>query len=173
MIKSILLMIGLMISNVFFSQSTSEIVDVISTRRIENSEDKDAQNYIAKYLTDFFDKTYEKPNGFYLVIEQKKSDNKNTLEIENTPFLTSNDIKNIILNKNGDKFPTILFEFNQTGSIKLKKITSENFGNGIAIIVDKKIITMPMITAEISNGNLEYNSTLPYNETEIIVNKLK
>ncbi|MEA1848007.1 hypothetical protein U9K52_03685 [Chryseobacterium sp. MHB01] len=171
--KHTLLIIGIMVSSLCFSQNTSEVVDVINNGKVENNEDRDTQNYIAEYLTSFFDKTYEKPDGFYLVIEQKTPNNKNTLEIESISFLNSTDIKNIILNKNGNKYPTVLFELNETGSRKLKKITSENFGNGIAIIVDKKIITMPMIVAEISDGKLEYNSILPYNETELIVNKLK
>ncbi|KUJ52227.1 hypothetical protein [Chryseobacterium sp. JAH] len=91
--KHILLILGIIISNSFFSQNTSEVVDVGNNERFENNEDKDAQNYIAGYLTDFFDKTYEKPNGLYLVIEQRNPSNRNTLEIENVPFLTSTDIK--------------------------------------------------------------------------------
>ena len=59
------------------------------------------------------------------------------------------------------------------GVKKLRKITSNNIGNGIALIIDKKIITMPMISEKISTGQLEYNSMIPYNETEKLTNKLK
>lgn len=93
MMKRTLLVIGIMASNLFFSQNTSEVVDIVGNGKIENNENKDAQNYIALYLNDFFDKTYEKPDGFYLVIEQKTPDNRNTLKIESIPFLTSTDIK--------------------------------------------------------------------------------
>lgn len=171
--KYTLLIVGIFISNILFSQNTSEIVDVIPDGEIKEEQNIEAQKYIAEYLNNFFSKKHERINGFYLVIEQKKQNNRNTLEIENIPFLTSKDIKDIMLIKNGDKYPTVSFQFNNTGTSKLQKVTSKNFGNGIAIIIDKEIITMSMISSDIQDGKFEYNSVLPYSETEILIKKLK
>jgi Preprotein translocase subunit SecD len=170
--KYTLLVIGIFTSCTVFSQNTSEIVDVYD-EKIKDKQNTEAQTYIAEYLTNFFSKKHERINGFYLVVEQRRQNNRNTLEMENIPFLTSKDIKDIVLIKNGDKYPTVSFQFNNIGTSKLQKVTSQNIGNGISIIIDKTIITMPMIFSEIQDGKIEYHSNLPYNETEILIKKLR
>ena len=77
------------------------------------------------------------------------------------------------MKSNGDKFPTVLFEFKKKGSNILKNITTRNIGGGIALIVDKKIIIMQMITEGNLTGKIEYNSMNNYEETEKIIKKLK
>lgn len=171
--KTNLLIITLLISTLGFSQNTNEVVDVVVNGKIETQESKNSQNYVATYLRDFFSKFYEKANGFYLVTEQKTTNNRNTLNIENTAFLSPKDLKKIILKSNGDKFPTVLFEFKKKGSNILKNITTRNIGGGIALIVDKKIIIMQMITEGNLTGKIEYNSMNNYEETEKIIKKLK
>ena len=167
------LTLGIFTSVLSFSQNKTEVVDVVVNGKIETQEDKEAQNYTANYLTNFFENTYEKANGFYLVVEQKTKNNRNSLKIDDLPFISSKDIKNITLKSNGNKYPTVIFELNKKGNKKLTEISSNNIGNGIALIIDKKIITMPMITEKMFEGKIEYNSNLNFGETEKLTKKLK
>ena len=95
------------------------------------------------------------------------------MKIDDLPFISSKDIKNITLKSNGNKYPTVIFELNKKGNKKLTEISSNNIGNGIALIIDKKIITMPMITEKMFEGKIEYNSNLNFGETEKLTKKLK
>ena len=167
------LTLGIFTSVLSFSQNKTEVVDVVVNGKIETQEDKEAQNYTANYLTNFFENTYEKANGFYLVVEQKTKNNRNSLKIDDLPFISSKDIKNITIKSNGNKYPTVIFELNKKGNKKLTEISSNNIGNGIALIIDKKIITMPMITEKMFEGKIEYNSNLNFGETEKLTKKLK
>lgn len=171
--RKIAIILGITSSYLLFSQNRTDVVDVVVDGKIETQKDKELQNYMLNYLRNFLYSEYEKENGFYLVVEQKTLNNQNSLKIDDLPFLSSLDIKDIILKDNGKNYPTVIFKFKDKGVKKLRKITSNNIGNGIALIIDKKIITMPMISEKISTGQLEYNSMIPYNETEKLTNKLK
>lgn len=171
--RKIAIILGITSSYLLFSQNRTDVVDVAIDGKIETQEEKELQNYMLSYLRKFIDNKYEKENGFYLVVEQKTHNNQNSLKMDDLPFLSSLDIKDIILKDNGKNYPTVIFKFKDKGVEKLRKITSNNIGNGIALIIDKKIITMPMISEKISTGQLEYNSMIPYNETEKLTNKLK
>ena len=171
--RKIAIILGITSSYLLFSQNRTDVVDVVVDGKIETQKDKELQNYMLNYLRNFLYSEYKKENGFYLVVEQKTLNNQNSLKIDDLPFLSSLDIKDIILKDNGKNYPTVIFKFKDKGVKKLRKITSNNIGNGIALIIDKKIITMPMISEKISTGQLEYNSMIPYNETEKLTNKLK
>ena len=172
--KRAALIFGIITSTLSFSQNNSEIVDVVVNGKVQSQEEKDAQNYVANYLTNFFEKTYEKENGFYLVSEQKTQNNRrNSLKMDEFPFLYSKDIKKVTLKSNGNKFPTVIFELKKKATEKLSKLTSNNIGNGIALIIDKKIIAMPMISQNISDGKIEYNSMINYEETQKLLKKIK
>ena len=171
--RKIAIILGITSSYLLFSQNRTDVVDVVVDGKIETQKDKELQNYMLNYLRNFLYSEYEKENGFYLVVEQKTHNNQNSLKMDDLPFLSSLDIKDIILKDNGKNYPTVIFKFKDKGVKKLRKITSNNIGNGIALIIDKKIITMPMISEKISTGQLEYNSMIPYNETEKLTNKLK
>jgi preprotein translocase subunit SecD len=172
--KKAALILGIITSTLSFSQNNSEVVDVVVNGKIQTEDDTETQNYIANYLTNFFEKTYEKTNGFYLVSEQKTQNNRrNSLKMDEFPFLVSKDIKKVTLKSNGNKFPTVIFEFKKKASEKLNELTSNNIGNGIALIIDKKIITMPMISKNISNGKIEYNSSINFEETQNLTEKIK
>lgn len=171
--RKIAIILGITSSYLLFSQNRTDVVDVVVDGKIETQKDKELQNYMLNYLRNFLYSEYEKENGFYLVVEQKTHNNQNSLKMDDLPFLSSLDIKDIILKDNGKNYPTVIFKFKDKGVKKLRKITSNNIGNGIALIIDKKIITLPMISEKISTGQLEYNSMIPYNETEKLTNKLK
>ncbi|MEZ5690363.1 MAG: protein translocase subunit SecD [Rickettsiales bacterium] len=49
--------------------------------------------------------------------------------------------------------PVVAFRFNHAGARKFATITSENIGKPFAVILDKKVITAPVIRSAILNGN--------------------
>ena len=48
--------------------------------------------------------------------------------------------------------PVVSFEFNNKGGRKFGKITTENIGKRLAIVLDKKIISSPNIREPITGG---------------------
>lgn len=52
-----------------------------------------------------------------------------------------------------DRLPAVSIQFKDTGKDKFAKITKENIGKPVAILLDGYPITMPTVQAEIANGN--------------------
>ena len=64
-------------------------------------------------------------------------------------------------------------KFKSESAEKLKEITANNINKRMALIVDKKIIIMPLIASEIPDGKLQISGPLTVEEIKSIVNKLK
>ncbi len=83
----------------------------------------------------------------------KLSDIRNSYElpIDKKPLLSGNFLTDINVSYNQGK-PIINFKLDKIGSKKFAKITRENIGKMLAMVLDNKIITVPRISNEISDG---------------------
>ena len=147
-----------------------EIFEEINQIQEEN---QTKQNKEASYLTKFFDTKFEKPDGFYLVTENIINKEERKLELEEKPSFTPNDIEEIKSSYNDLGNLIIDIKFKVYSAKKLKEITAKNINKGMAIIVDKKMITMPIISSEIPDGKLQISGMFTVEEIKNIVNKLK
>ncbi|MBN8623231.1 MAG: DUF2059 domain-containing protein [Flavobacteriales bacterium] len=148
-------------------------VDVFEEIKRLQEENQQKKSHQASYLTNFFESKYEKQDGFYLVTENKIDREESNLELETNPLFTLKDIEEIesIYNDQGNL--VIDIKFKNESAKKLKEITANNINKGMAIIVDKKIIIMPVIASEIPDGKLQISGPLSVEEMKNIVNKLK
>lgn len=136
-------------------------------------ENHEKQNNQAEYLTRFFESKFEKPNGFYLVTENNKQTEDSKFELEEDPSFTPKDIEDVKSSYNDLGKLVIDIKFKKSSANKLKEITANNINKGMAIIIDQKIITMPIIMSEISDGKLQISGSYKVDEIKNIVNKLK
>lgn len=69
--------------------------------------------------------------------------------------------------------PNITFEMNSEGAAIWQKLTADNVGNQIAIVLDNRVYSAPFVRGEISGGRSEISGTFSITEAKDLANKLK
>jgi preprotein translocase subunit SecD len=67
----------------------------------------------------------------------------------------------------------ILLSLNPKGTERLKKITAENMGKKLKIVVDGKIVSAPVIQTSIENGHVAFTSHYSYAEAEELATRIQ
>jgi len=168
MIK-IIQIITILISTFFFAQNEEKnIVDLDPNQKEINKQQDCKRNY----LTNFLESSYNKENGFYLLTE-KKIEKMTSLEMSNEPIFKVSDIKKIEIIQNGKYRPYLKIYLKHKVQHQFADLISKNIGNGIATIVDRKIIMMTPITKETCNNYIEVIGLYNLEEVNKLKDKLK
>jgi SecD/SecF fusion protein len=69
--------------------------------------------------------------------------------------------------------PSISMQMNADGAKKWKRMTSENIGKRIAIVLDDYVYSAPMVQGEIPNGNSQITGNFTLDEAKDLANILK
>lgn len=69
--------------------------------------------------------------------------------------------------------PSISMQMNADGAKKWKRMTSENIGKRIAIVLDNYVYSAPMVQGEIPNGNSQITGNFTLDEAKDLANILK
>ena len=69
--------------------------------------------------------------------------------------------------------PSISMQMNAEGAKKWKRMTSENIGKRIAIVLDNYVYSAPMVQGEIPNGNSQITGNFTLDEAKDLANILK
>ncbi len=69
--------------------------------------------------------------------------------------------------------PSISMQMNAEGAKKWRRLTSENIGNRIAIVLDDFVYSAPMVQGEIPNGNSQITGNFTLDEAKDLANILK
>ena len=91
------------------------------------------------------------PDG-YMILSAENANDEHHL-VETKPFLTNADFANI--SSGFDEYtndPIVEFELTPEAKVKFATVTRENIGNAIAIVIDGRVVSAPIIMAEISGG---------------------
>ena len=67
--------------------------------------------------------------------------------LEKTPFLTERDVQYAEVQKNGKGQPMIFITFLRDAAVRELNVTLKNIGNRVAILVDGKVLSTPMIAS--------------------------
>ena len=113
------------------------------------------------------------PEGFMIVSGKKVDDVLFYLVPTNTD-LTGKLLRRVRVGVGGMSGldPIVTFEFNSEGAEKFYKLTSENIGRDVAILVNGKVLTAPRVNAPISSsGGITGNFT--QEEAQKLVDLLK
>lgn len=84
----------------------------------------------------------------------------------------NSDIADVSVEEMNDEF-VISINFTEEGKYKWSKITDENIGKNVAILIDQKLVTAPNIRARIDQGKAIINGGFTKEEAEIIAEGIK
>jgi len=92
--------------------------------------------------------------------------------LHNEVLSDNSDIADVSVEEMNDEF-VILLKFTEEGKIKWSKITGENIGKKVGILIDQKLVTAPIIRARIDQGKAIINGDFTKEEAEIIAEGIK
>ena len=108
----------------------------------------------------------DKEDGFYEVIQYGDIADLKSMKLANAPSVKLNQI--IEISKNYDVFGNIVInlELNEEGKKVFKKLTSNNIGKPIAIVLNKTLISAPLVNEEIPSGKIQISGNFTIEEAE-------
>jgi protein-export membrane protein SecD len=103
----------------------------------------------------------------------KKDERGFEIRLVKNPILDGKALKNAYANlsQNGDA--TVHFSLNKEGSEAFSKITGENIGKRIAILIDDQVLSAPLIREKISGGAVEISGSFNYEEASNLASSLR
>jgi len=111
-----------------------------------------------------------KPNAEEI---QKANPNATVDDLFNSTGITGRYLSHATVEFNQNtQAPLVGLEFNSEGGDLFAKVTKENKGKILAIILDNKVISAPVIQDEILNGKAQINGTFTPNEVKELVRNL-
>ena len=117
----------------------------------------------------------DRENGFYATVDYNNSTTDKEIKLEDRPSLTSKDILEIkkVYSKFNNNRPEISIVLTKDGARKFYLLTKENIGKPIAIVIDKKIISIPIVQSEIMGGKVSISGDFSEKEIDSMIEKLK
>lgn len=115
----------------------------------------------------------ERENGFYETVGSSSTKVKD-IKLKSFPSLTFKDILKVEKTYNEEFFRwDIHISFTKEGARKFTLLTKKNIGKPIAIVVDKQIISAPLVVHPIIGGSIRITGNFTKEETDKIMKKLK
>ena len=91
---------------------------------------------------------------FYSKPDPSKQDDTYPILVNKEPLLSGSDLISATVQfDNTTREPVVGFRFNSYGAKKFARITRENIGRMLAVVLDNEVITFPRINATIPGGN--------------------
>ena len=143
---------------------------------ITNNFNKSAENKIIELPKKKFEPMpVDKEDGFYATVDYTYSTEDKDIKLDNNPSLTSTDILEIkkVYSKYNDNRSEISIMLTKEGARKFYLLTKENIGKPIAIVIDKKIVSIPKIQTEIMGGKVSISGDFSEKEIDQMIEKLK
>ncbi|GAA4823962.1 protein translocase subunit SecDF [Algivirga pacifica] len=97
----------------------------------------------------------------------------NLLRKEREPKLSGEVISDARQSYDQNGRPSISMSMDVTGARKWKKLTADNIGRPIAIVLDNRVYSAPTVQVEIANGNSEISGNFSVDEAKDLANILK
>jgi SecD/SecF fusion protein len=79
----------------------------------------------------------------------------------------------VTMSRNAVNRPEILFEFDQTGAAAFERVTTENVGRQLAIVLDREICSAPRIASPITGGHGSITGAFDEEEARNLITVLK
>ena len=155
-------------SAIFIESASNQFKDItIELDKIStNIEEK--SGIIRNHVSDKFEPIpVERVDGFYATVNYNQDRDKKDIILEELPSLTKEDIQEVE-KKNG----RINITLKKEGANKFHKLTHDNIGKPIAIVIDKHIVYLPMVNSAISGGKLNISGDFSDEELENLINEL-
>ena len=156
------------------NKSISKQFDDIKTELDKITANEDNENKISKKPIPKFEPIpIEREDGFYETIDYDPNSEKKDIQLEKRPAITKEDILEVkkVTNKKG--ISHIEISLNKNGARNFHILTKKNIGKPIAIVIDKYIVTLPIVNFTISGGKMDITGNFSNDEIEKMIEKLK
>lgn len=116
----------------------------------------------------------DKEDGFYALIDYNQFTGDKNIQLEDKPSMTSKDILEVkkVYRSDNDQ-PEISIVFTKDGARKFYLLTKENIGKPIAIVISKRIVSMPTVNSEIIGGKANVSGDFSEEEIDKMIESLK
>ncbi len=118
-------------------------------------------------------------NGFYAPSENGKLFKKkgeftlDSLRVGDQPIIGINEIQSVSKTYDVTGMPSIQATFTEKGKQLFKEHTANNIGKKVAIVIKDKLVTAPIIHAEIPGGKIEVSGQFTQEEVDLMYAYLK
>lgn len=92
------------------------------------------------------------PSGS-MVVKSDESGKQELIIIKKKVIVSGDELNNAFISFNKDSMPAVSFSFNHIGAKKFAEVTSKNRGKRLAIVLDGKILSTPIINEPILGGD--------------------
>lgn len=114
------------------------------------------------------------PAGFGIYLIRGSDRREEGLVLGETPVVTGSDLADAEADLDPSTLqPAILLRLDAAGARKLAAFTSENVGRAIAIVIDGRVVSAPIIKEPILGGRGQISGTLTKAEAEEIAARLR
>jgi hypothetical protein len=131
---------------------------------------------LEKSLYKFEPISVDKADGFYATIDYDSPINiqDKNVKLENNPSLTFKDILEAkkTYRNSVDTKAEISITLTKEGARKFHLLTKENIGKPIAIVIEKQIVSMPVVQSEIMGGKLNISGDFSEKEIDRMIKTL-
>ena len=156
---------------------SGEILNDVSTRlgmfdiEIKNRT-RNIQDALEQSASMFKPIPIDREDGFYATVDYNMSIEDKDVILEETPSLTSKDIQ-AVKKVDGHKYiKEISILFTKEGAKKFYAFTKENGGKPIAIVIAKRIVSMPTINTPIKGGASSITGNFTDDEVDKMIERL-
>ncbi len=158
-------------SGTIYTKIFSEFEDIgIELKEISDSNIQD----IPKPKRDFVPIPVNRIDGFYETVNYSQHATIKESNIKEFPVLTPKDIVKVTRdNSRNDGITEINILFSREGARKFQKLTKDNIGKPLPIVINKRIISMPTINSQITGGRASISGDFSEVEADDIISKLK
>jgi preprotein translocase subunit SecD len=114
------------------------------------------------------------PAGFSISLIQGSDRREEGLVISETPVVTGSELADAEATVDpGTLQPAILLRFDAAGTQKLARFTQENMGRALAVVLDGRVVSAPLIREPILGGHAQISGTLTKVDAEEIAGRLR
>jgi preprotein translocase subunit SecD len=114
------------------------------------------------------------PEGFKVYLVTYSDRPEQGLVLRDAPFLNGGDLADAETSADLDtRQPFLILRFNETGRAKLAGFTQAHLGRAIAIVVDGRVISAPLLREPILDGLAQVGGSLTPKDAAELVGKLQ
>ena len=118
---------------------------------------------------DFQPFSVERADGFYEIVKSSGSYLYKDVVLAEDPVVPKNDIAKVKAGVDDSRLfnlPVVSIELTKQGALKFEQATERNLGKPIAIVLGKKVITMPIVQGKISGGKIQISGNFSMEEAK-------
>jgi preprotein translocase subunit SecD len=161
-----------LISSMTNNQNISEQFRDITTEL--NKVDKNIKNQNEIIEKPKFEPIFiDREDGFYETVDYNSNKDYEDIELVNTPSISKTEISEIKKVTGKSAYSEIEITFTKKGAKQFYLLTKKNIGRPIAIIIDKYIVSIPIVHSEITGGKAIISGNFTSDEIDKMIEKLK